>query len=109
MVDREKVLRGLECLATDAVPCTECPYCNQGFCPSAVARDAIELLKEQEPRVLTWDEVKQAEVCWMEQRGYEPYAELDAADWNPECYGKAIRCWSAKPTKEQREEMKWDD
>ena len=40
---------GLECLATDAVPCIECPYCNQGFCPSAVARDAIELLKEQEP------------------------------------------------------------
>ena len=71
-------------------------------------RDALELLKEQEPRVLTWDEVKQAEVCWVEVRGKEPYATLDAADWNPKYYGKEIRCWNTKPTKEQREEVKWD-
>lgn len=70
---------------------------------------AIDMLEKQEPRVLTWDEVERAEVCWTERRGYEPYAELDAADWNPEYYGKAIRCWNAKPTKEQMEAVKWDE
>ena len=83
---------------------------HEDLWPYAQAIDEIcGLLKEQEPRVLTWDEVERAEVCWMEQRGYEPYADLDAADWNPKCYGNEIRCWSAKPTKEQMKAVKWDD
>lgn len=122
MVNREKVLKGLECcLVFDEdwlYHCDECPYratederkvidwcCHL----EELRKDALELLKEQEPRVLTLEEAKKAEVCWLEQRGYEPYATDDADTWNPEIYGKAYRCWSLKPTDEQRKAVKWDD
>ena len=68
---------------------------------------AIDLLKEQEPRVLTCEEAKKAEVCWLEQRGYEPFATLEADTWNPEMYGKNYRCWNRMPTYEQRKAAKW--
>lgn len=51
MTDREKVIKGLECLITNKVPCDGCPY-NEGensSCLKNIARDAFELLKEQEP------------------------------------------------------------
>ena len=70
---------------------------------------AIDMLEKQKPRILTWNEVEHAEVCWLEERGREPYASLDAYEWNPEIYGKRVRCWNYKPTKEQREAVKWDD
>lgn len=76
--------------------------------PQEEAEAILELLKEQEPRVLTLEEAKKAEVCWLEQRGYEPYVTDDADTWNPEIYGKAYRCWSAKPTDEQRKAEKWE-
>ena len=51
MTDREKVIKGLECLITNEVPCDGCPY-NEGensSCLRNIANDALELLKEQEP------------------------------------------------------------
>lgn len=112
MIDREKVIQWLEACSTG---CEEgCPYEYDGLvskveCKADLMRDALELLKGQEPRVLTWEEAEKAEVCWLEQRGYEPYATDDADTWNPEVYGKVYRCWSLKPTDEQRKEIKWDD
>ena len=56
MIDREKVIKGLECclVQTDEVPplCEECPYCDEkiGTCEyyfSDLLSDAITLLKEQ--------------------------------------------------------------
>ena len=48
MPDREKVIKGLECCA--AVNCGQsCPYAPVGGCRVQVLRDAIALLKEQEP------------------------------------------------------------
>lgn len=48
MTDREKVIRGLECCAV--VNCGhECPYAPIGGCRVKVLRDAIALLREQEP------------------------------------------------------------
>lgn len=121
MNDKDKVISGLEHCSEDG--CKGCPYeqdCKMcdGF--SLLAKDALELiyyqdqhieafLRDQEPRILTWDEVKHAEVCWLEERGGEPYAVLDAYDWNPEYYGKAIRCWNYKPTKERQKAVKWDE
>ena len=70
--------------------------------------DTLALLKAQEPRVLTREESEKAEVCWLEVRGYEPYATLEAGDWNPEKYGKSYRCWNRMPTDEQRKAVKWD-
>lgn len=58
MADREKVIKGLECCSQGAtVPyiptiryCAECPYNELKMpCTRALARDALELLKEQEP------------------------------------------------------------
>lgn len=53
MPDRENVIRGLECLITNEVPCDGCPY-NEGensSCLKNIAKDALELLKVQESTV----------------------------------------------------------
>ena len=76
-------------------------------CRSLLIQNVKEILKAQEPRVLTWEEVKTAEVCWLEQRGYEPFVTLEANTWNPEEYGKSYRCWNHMPTDKQRKEEAW--
>lgn len=51
MQDREKVIRGLECLITNEVDCDGCQY-NEGensSCLRNIAKDALGLLKLQEP------------------------------------------------------------
>ena len=51
MPDREKVNKGLECCSTPGGNCAICPYeIVEGFaeCTSALAKDALALLKEQE-------------------------------------------------------------
>jgi len=61
MTDVEKVIRGLECCITDR--CEDCPYediCygdNEVELFDTLARDALALLKAQEPRVMTLEEV----------------------------------------------------
>ena len=55
MPDREKVIKGLECLAQKqaptANPCKGCGYINRpnfAICVKDIASDALSLLKEQE-------------------------------------------------------------
>ena len=51
MTDIDKVLTGLECLITNEPPCDEgCPYYGSWHCLKNIAKDARELLKEQEPK-----------------------------------------------------------
>jgi hypothetical protein len=95
-------------------------------------RDALELLKSQEPRVLTYDElmalphgeetnapvvseVKYPINTWDEGtlckwRGAEFIQEFvqDHSLYNRESYGKVWRCWTALPSKKQRKAAKWD-
>ena len=86
----------------------------------------------QEQRVLTLDEVKKLQsirdgAIWMEILGiglfpalpefsnksltffvailFDGYRSVFENDW----YGKTWRCWSARPTDEQRRAVKWDD
>ena len=50
MADREKVLKGLECCSGSSHNCVkECPYdfVNNDNCMGDMARDALELLREQ--------------------------------------------------------------
>ena len=109
MTQSEKVIKGLErCFVDNCSEGSRCPFYSEEYCLNTLMYDALKLLKEREARVLTWDEVEQAEVCWLEERGCEPYASLDANEWNPKVYGKHIRCWNYKPTKEQREAVKWE-
>ena len=58
MIDREKVIKGLECIGgymhMANNPCTDCEYneCQTyAICVGEVARDALELLKEQEAKM----------------------------------------------------------
>lgn len=48
MIDREKVLTGLECLIADKVPCKECPYRKRSYCIKSIAIDAKRLIEEQQ-------------------------------------------------------------
>lgn len=104
MTDREKVVNGLEWILNDIKENGHYQVDNY----EDEIREALVLLKAHEPRVLTLEEAEKAEVCWLEQRGYEPYVTDDADTWNPEIYGKAYRCWSAMPTDEQRKAVKWE-
>lgn len=57
-IDREKVIKGLECIAQKreptANPCKDCGYIdrpNYAICVKDIASDAIVLLNEQEQRI----------------------------------------------------------
>ena len=89
---------------------------------------AEDLLKKQEARVMTLDEVKAFDWdhCYLEEvrlPGKEYRAvcgdyALTCITWpcvtsmriqhGDESYGKKWRCWSAKPTDEQRQAVKWE-
>lgn len=83
--------------------------------------------KEPEARVLTLEEVPDAVFCYLEYKAYgtiEPaiFGEADIDDTiafttledgkdylDLSDYYKAWRCWTARPTEEQRKAVKWDD
>ena len=113
--------------------CDGCPYvyenlCNTNDCTADLASDVLSLLKEQEPRVMTLDEVKAFgwDCCYLEEErltGKEYRAvcgdyALTCITWpciasmriqhGDDSYGKKWRCWSAKPTDEQRQAVKWE-
>lgn len=88
---------------------------------------AIALLKSQEPRVVTLEEVKTLNrdtVVWYEHKGVHPprprvvsYVNddhitfTDGCTWNFEKDGYVShwRLWTQRPTDEQREATKWID
>lgn len=138
-LDREKVIKSAEiCLKhIDESDCPqECPYFEQCskyerrviFQP--LIRDALALLKEQEARILDWDELEDWEnAVWFEDKDeHECYIALianvgayHAKFTNVEpgnihslafmryFYMKEWRCWSARPTIKQRQAVKWND
>lgn len=92
-------------------------------------RQAMHLLKAQEPRVLTLAELEHAEVAYAEDidkdeiipilvngRQHDRFNMVRARLGNNPSrvfypsifdYNKRWRCWTSKPTKEQRQETKW--
>lgn len=92
----------------------------------------LDKLKAMEPRVLTLEEVKQhnnQDGCvWFEQPTYNadaafvrkddfmtqvisPYIlgeQINHGYWTNGNYGKTWRCWTARPTDEQRKAVKWE-
>lgn len=91
-----------------------------------------ELLKRQEPRVLTLEEVKKLQslrdgAVWLETWSGVVYPVLPEMSlqnvtyfvaipfttyrsWvENEYYGKTWRCWSSRPTDEQREAVPWTE
>lgn len=103
-----------------------------------ICRDTLALLKEQEARVMDAEEVARLteetyQWLWIEEiqnitwnlhclrafvyskhpdtgefyilaNGYRDIVKLESDE-----YGKTWRCWSARPTEEQRKAVKWDD
>ena len=101
--------------------------------------EIMSMLKEQEPKVLTREELKQFDErpCWFESHGtymgqkgfwiipymftcyetmYYVYPLMQIND-RRDChyselglsaYNKAWRCWTSRPTDEQRKAVTWD-
>ena len=59
-INREKVIKGLKLHGDSKADCDECPYRNgesPGYgCLEELCKDAISLLKEQEPKLVRIDE-----------------------------------------------------
>ena len=132
MTDREKVVSGLRhCLFDHAAldildvtnHCNGCPYYTSSECERDLYYDALELLKAQEARVLTKDEIigwngyvygeyRQGVmdvaliVMGIENNRHKGTWATKKLNWDE--YGKSWRYWSAMPTYEQRKVVKWD-
>ena len=124
MIDytREDIIEALEYIVSPVCTETQFDYCDE-------IRAAIALLKEQEPRVLTLEETIAlcGEPVWLEEdtlqgsygtwgvvKGlHEQYKAVNIGGarftyWPRAKYGISWRCWSARPTEEQRKAAKWD-
>ena len=132
MIDREKVIRGLECLAkrhgiVGVCEPESCPYGDLHTCANEIARDVLTLLKAQEPRVMTLEEVHLHEVYWIEEDDISRpwptamhhirnaglldgpvYQDYMGDNWNTKEYGKTWRVWTSRPTDKQREAEPWN-
>ena len=115
----------------------KCPYDPDGLCIIHWGADAIALLKEQEPKILKIKEMEFLEMAVfietngeLEGKGTDLFLAIPyiyAVSQNTECgylafvdgntdvydleahdYGKTWRCWSARPTDEQRKAVKWE-
>jgi len=137
MADREKVIKGLElCLKGDSNLCEiSCPYYYQcgAFYENneALLKDALSMLKAQEPRVFDADEIvlsaEPSGWLWLEmENGHcgEAYKAgrtisgfinfghgFDSLFTSlfPEDYGKTWRCRTSRPTDEQRAATPWPE
>ena len=145
----DKVIKGLELCLTpndrreydDADVChAECPYFrayNMGDCVRALAKDALTLLKAQEPRVMTLEEIKALpDYVFLEDRDISHAFSVKTISRpalpqlvfvntsGEECvgfrgpdgdtslvssrYGVEWRCWTSRPDQATREAVKWD-
>ena len=124
-VDYKKIVTGLTFCSADPNGCPRsgCPYWEEEHCEFSLVTDALALIKELMPRVLTLDEAICADECWFEWKdGPQGYAEIlwsfkDTVAINRiqshgatdvSIYRKAWRCWSHRPTDEQRKAEKWE-
>ena len=140
-MEREKVLKGLAACRMDpdwAEDCRklDCPYCGEGSCVALLANDAYRLLMEQEPRVMTFAEVKKhynlpsvfVDDLGLQEDYYQDIRPLYFEFPNPnewevhwrganqvrtyldeweDRYNKTWRCWTSRPTDAQREAEPW--
>ena len=133
MTDREKVIKGLECCGYSHFmdKCQDCPYDGKD-CFKRLKDDAIALLKAQEPRVLSVADIIDAhitpDIIWVERRRendicvgvwqidhYEMAQDGVIDDLGeeiaemPDAYNTLWRCWTSRPTDEQREATSWNE
>lgn len=122
-MDGEKVIEGLEQFIADFKP-----FCGNKSDWKRVD-DALALLKAQEPRVMTLEEVNALDwdYCYLEQerlpgkeyRGMLGKHIMTCVTWpsitaakisyGSDGYGKRWRCWTSRPDQATREAAKWDE
>ena len=83
---REKVIRGLEICANDS-DCSECPYNGIGNCYDINKRDALALLKGQEPVEPVQDMVGDALFWICGKCGHD----ICSTDWYCSNCGRAVK------------------
>ena len=121
MIDREKVIKALECCINETHCGVYCPYWNDdNNCRMHMEMDALTLLKVQRPRVMTLKEVKQwcethphkQNPIWVE---FQPRRGTDGwrvCLFNSEiliwCKNNEARCWTSQPSDEQRKATSWN-
>lgn len=140
MIEREKVIKGLICHVhgDPHTRCHKCPYwgtgphglsqCSQLFADALAILNA--LLKAQEPRMMTLEEVKALQPdtdIWIEVRylnapiriractvsGFSPggtrlFIIGGAHNYPMDMYNNYFRCWTSRPTDAQREATPWE-
>ena len=76
MTDREKVIKGLQCIIDGTVRCESCGYAidkhGHYSCQQNCASDAIAILKEQEAQRDYEASVEMAEYCERYEQTYNP-------------------------------------
>lgn len=132
MTKWEKVIQALElCIKGNEIHyCNKCPYKISDFnCDSkGFMKDALDLLKEQEPRVMTVEELRNdsGEAFYFETRAemlrscvivndtsndfvYLVCGLDDDIYWRDyRSYNITWRCWTSRPTQEQRKTVPWE-
>ena len=105
-------------------------YCQMIDLIDVMRSHVDEIQKAQEPRVISYDEIENYEVLWLEvldvntEDGLAPWVKTKSGHWfspllcsdaQPEMilatsdeYGKICRCWTSRPTDKQRKEVKWN-
>ena len=116
MMDREKAIRILEGNYKSFV------FRHKG--ELLTVNELIALLKAQEPRVMTLEEARKDIEVWYESVNgacgwgdlcYDANLELALYTLHgikgvkEEAYGKTWRCWTSRPTDEQREATPWQE
>ena len=134
MADLEKVIEGLRChsepkFGPDEYFCETCSY-DEATCGLDVPNDALSLLKAQQARLMTLDEVKKLPTetdVWIQHAGKFADDVIRAAtvsevtnasisfwfggslyymNYGEKPYGWI--CWTSRPTDEQRKAVKWE-
>lgn len=136
MIKREKVLKGLEhCTSFGGTytPCNGCPYDDpEEHCQGKLLEEALSLLREQEPRVMTEGDVLHStgKPMWFESRGmylgqkgfwclsFEVDPESHFKFVQPltggrltlslNDYDKTWRVWDKYPSPEQMRDTPWE-
>lgn len=119
MPNKEKVIKGLECHTKKKVCMNHCPYCDgtgcTEMCTSTLINDALILLKEQEPRLITNEDFANADrwyniLAWCENNPSLGVKTIDSwcIIYPDKLNDKFARYWTSKPTDEQKQATKWE-
>lgn len=134
MSNISEIIERLENIAKHAVHYVGEPPFIMSLNDGIALHEAIDLLKAQEPRVMTLEEVKAMKrytICAVEQQSkvlhttfnaeyrgtltigernyldFGLYADVSPFRRSEGGYGKTWRCWTSRPTDEQREATPW--